>query len=486
MSAPKRQNYEQLAIKFPAKSAAMAEEVAATVVAAGYGAHMFYSAAAGEALCLMSDGASGISRHALRPDRKLGKALQQLGLDYESVGRPAVDKVVRAYAADPDAQGLDPESAAHIAGLRRSKAGLEELERKGGDEWYTLQRRYLGLLDECQLPPVTFAGMVLQEGDAGGLLVTKNLEVLEKMYANHRKIKGDQLPRHSNLETLLQYCDDHPLEALPFPQSGPGAVNDAPGRHAGSSQARAGADGRAAAATVDPVEVVRGAGHYEIARAVADVVVGGAGGKVRTVWVHGAADSGKTTAIELVEEIFCAQRIQFQGAFLGSAPPNKPNAATQVVSCHELNGPSAFHGSNLANMKTMLEGRGGMVRNLYQAFSLQFAGCAFLFGSNGLPEISKEHLFPVQFRDDWGPIVKRCRFVHMAESFTGRTFGYDCATLAHCIKALLPGHDRPEDEPAVAHPGQPGRATAAATIIELEDLLEPAPVETALCLPQPA
>ena len=77
MSAPKRQNYEQLAIKFPAKSAAMAEEVAA-----GYGAHMFYSAAAGEALCLMSDGASGISRHALRPDRKLGKALQQLGLDY--------------------------------------------------------------------------------------------------------------------------------------------------------------------------------------------------------------------------------------------------------------------------------------------------------------------------------------------------------------------------------------------------------------------
>jgi hypothetical protein len=30
------------------------------------------------------------------------------------------------------------------------------------------------------------------------------------------------------------------------------------------------------------------------------------------------------------------------------------------------------------------------------------------------------------------------------------------------------------------------RATAAAAIIELEDLLEPAPVETALCLPQPA
>ena len=60
----------------------MAEEVAATVVAAGYEATMFFSASAGEALCLISSGASGISRHALRPDRTLGKALQQLGLNY--------------------------------------------------------------------------------------------------------------------------------------------------------------------------------------------------------------------------------------------------------------------------------------------------------------------------------------------------------------------------------------------------------------------
>jgi hypothetical protein len=49
------------------------------------------------------------------------------------------------------------------------------------------------------------------------------------------------------------------------------------------------------------VEVVRGSGHFEIAQAVAEVIVGGTGGKVRTVWVHGAADSGKTTVIELVE-----------------------------------------------------------------------------------------------------------------------------------------------------------------------------------------
>ena len=114
--------------------------------------------------------------------------------------------------------------------------------------------------------------------------MTKNLEVLEKMYANHRKIKGDCLPVHDNLETLLQYCEDHPL--------GAGEGKDP--------------------AIINPVELVRAAGHLEIAEAVAEVIVAGSpADKVRTVWIYGAADSGKSTAIDLVEEIFCIQEVQF-------------------------------------------------------------------------------------------------------------------------------------------------------------------------------
>jgi len=45
--------------------------------------------------------------------------------------------------------------------------------------------------------------------------------------------------------------------------------------------------------------------------------------------------------------------------------PNKANIATQLVTCHELNGPSAFHGTNVAAMKTLLEGKGAFVRNLF-------------------------------------------------------------------------------------------------------------------------
>jgi hypothetical protein len=122
-------------------------------------------------------------------------------------------------------------------------------------------------------------------------------------------------------------------------------------------------------------------------------------------------------------------------------------------------------------MKTMLEGKGGMVRNLYQAFSKQFTGCAFLFGSNGLPDISKAHLFPDRYREDWGPIVKRTRFVYMAESFTGKTFGYDASILAHAIRALLPARDLPELEVADEDPREAVVAVDKGDAIGLDDLL---------------
>jgi hypothetical protein len=89
-------------------------------------------------------------------------------------------------------------------------------------------------------------------------------------------------------------------------------------------------------------------------------------------------------------------------------------------------------------MKTLLEGKGGFIRNLYQAFTLQFAGAKFLFGSNSLPDISQQHLFPKQYQDDWLPITSRCKFVYMPESYSGDKCPYTLPILAHCIKKLVP------------------------------------------------
>ena len=65
-----------------------------------------------------------------------------------------------------------------------------------------------------------------------------------------------------------------------------------------------------------------------------------------------------------------------------------------------------------------------------------------------MPDISKEYLLPERYQHDWKPMQKRVRFVYMKESYTGKTFGYDTKTLAHCIKALLPVEDIPK--PAAA------------------------------------
>ena len=67
---------------------------------------------------------------------------------------------MRAFTELPDAEGLDPESATRVTTLQRSKVELTELEGKGDEEWYFLKRRYLSLLHERQMPPVTFADLV--------------------------------------------------------------------------------------------------------------------------------------------------------------------------------------------------------------------------------------------------------------------------------------------------------------------------------------
>ena len=69
-----------------------------------------------------------------------------------------------------------------------------------------------------------------------------------------------------------------------------------------------------------------------------------------------------------------------------------------------------------------------------------------------MPDISKAGLLPERFEHDWKPIMKRVRFVYMEESFTGKVFGYDAKTLAHCIRGLLPAEDLPEPAAAIVAP----------------------------------
>ena len=115
--------------------------------------------------------------------------------------------------------------------------------------------------------------MIRKRGGDTSLLALKHFEVLEKMYSNHRKITGDILPVISRRESLLQFCEDNPIDV-----------------------------------EIDSVQAIRNSGHYDIAKAAAEIIFGGKPtDKVKCVWIYGERDSGKSTFIEFIEEILCSQ-----------------------------------------------------------------------------------------------------------------------------------------------------------------------------------
>ena len=176
MNAPKREERERLAIKVLAKSAAWLAELQENIIGAGFTVEAYFTPVGGKGLCVIGGSAKGLSRDCLRPHRYLGGLLRQLNVNFERVNCTAIDKEVRAFAMSTDSEGLTPVATARLAILRKSKAELKEIQAKGAGDWYSVKRRYLSLLHEQQMPPFVFAGMVQDEGDEGGLLVTMNLE----------------------------------------------------------------------------------------------------------------------------------------------------------------------------------------------------------------------------------------------------------------------------------------------------------------------
>ena len=276
------------------------------------------------------------------------------------------------------------------------------------------------------MPPDEFARLLEGRGLEEELWLAKNFEVLVKMHSNVQKYRGNCLPEVSTFDMLDDYIKSNPIPP-----------------------------------NTDPVGVISRAGHLGIAEAVAEIVFGtNPKAKMRAVWLHGERDSGKSTVVDYLDEILCTQAIFFTGKFVNTQASTKPLMRTQLVTCQELNGEAAFQAENMANMKQMLEGRGGIIRNLFQQWSLKFVGCYFLFCSNRLPDISNPDR--LQYKDDWVPMISRCKFVYMKQTYAGsKSFPYSAPVLAHCIKALL------DSEESVASQQE------AQEEVGLDDLLEP-------------
>jgi hypothetical protein len=314
---------------------------------------------------------------SLQSDCKLGNIMKNSVVGFERVNSKDVLKKTRDFA-EQGAIGTSPEATEEMTRLAKRIQDLKDIQVSTkvpiGQK---IKYAYLECLNENQMAPNEFArllgGRVLEEE----LWLAENFDVLEKMHRNIVKIRGNCLPKISTLDMLDEYIKNNPISL-----------------------------------SIDPVEVISMAGHLEIAEAVAKIVFGtNFEAKMRAVWLYGEKDSGKSTVVDYLAQILCTQAIFFKGQFVNTQDASKPRMQTQLVTCQELNAESAFSSENMANMKQMLEGRGGIVRNLFQQWSLKFVGCYFLFCSNRLPDISNPAR--LQYKDDWVPMMSRCKLVYM-------------------------------------------------------------------------
>jgi hypothetical protein len=81
---------------------------------------------------------------------------------------------------------------------------------------------------------------------------------------------GNELPKINAIDMLYSFCDEFPIDP-----------------------------------EVDSVKVLLDAGHLHIAEAINKVFLLRKDAKKHCIWIYGEGNSGKTSSIECMEEIFC-------------------------------------------------------------------------------------------------------------------------------------------------------------------------------------
>ena len=85
--------------------------------------------------------------------------------------------------------------------------------------------------------------------------------------------------------------------------------------------------------------------------------------KKNLVWLYGPPNTGKTTLIKALEQIFCTQDFNFQEKYCVLQEPSKKDCEVQLLVSKEFEVDHAFSANNYTQMKRMFEGLGASVRN---------------------------------------------------------------------------------------------------------------------------
>ena len=93
------------------------------------------------------------------------------------------------------------------------------------------------------------------------------------------------------------------------------------------------------------------------------------------MWFYGEPNSGKTTIIRMLEEIFCTQEFNFEDKYCTVEEPSKKDEEVQLVISKEFDVDHAFSAGNFTRFKRIGEGIGAAVsNNKYAEYKHQFEG----------------------------------------------------------------------------------------------------------------
>ena len=119
----------------------------------------------------------------------------------------------------------------------------------------------------------------------------------------------------------------------------------------------------------NPKKLIFDAGHGEVVKALYRILFERKDPKKNIVWIYGAPNSGKTTIINMLEEMFCTQDFNFQDKYFTVDDPSKNDEETQLLIAKEFEVDNAFAPGNYTSLKLLGEGLGAKVStNKYVEF----------------------------------------------------------------------------------------------------------------------
>ena len=189
--------------------------------------------------------------------------------------------------------------------------------------------------------------------------------------------------------------------------------------------------------------------YFSIIYSVAEFFLLEAENKRRTILLHGAPNSGKTTFIRFMREIF--DGYDHRPAVKFSVDMRRRDAAPSLVTSDEW-ATSNLNKTNIDDTKRMLEGEGALIEQKYVNPYIAFTGAYFILANNTIHRIlgpDKEKLDEDELHER-GALNARIKRHILNVAHTNREkVPFDAATLALALKYQASKLAEEPDRPAI-------------------------------------